>query len=69
MAFFSILILWLFALILDVTSAPKSKHPAHIPALPAIFRPEPLAARHSRFTLAPRRPANAATGIAKAGSI
>jgi hypothetical protein len=43
MAFFSILILWLFALILDVTSAPKSKHAAFPAALPAIFRPEPIA--------------------------
>jgi len=43
MAFFSILILWLFALILDVTSAPKSRHPSHVPALPAIFGPEPMA--------------------------
>ena len=41
MAFFSILVLWLFALILDVTSTPKSKHAT--PALPAIFGPEPLA--------------------------
>jgi fucose 4-O-acetylase-like acetyltransferase len=41
MAFFSILILWVFALILDVTSTPKSKHAT--PALPAIFGPEPLA--------------------------
>jgi hypothetical protein len=43
MAFFSILILWLFALILDVTSTPKSKHAASPAAFPAIFRPEPMA--------------------------
>jgi fucose 4-O-acetylase-like acetyltransferase len=43
MAFFSILVLWLWALILDVTGAPKSKHAALPSALPGVFRPEPSA--------------------------
>lgn len=42
-AVFSVLILWLFALILDLISEPKTARQASVPAIPSLFRPEPMA--------------------------
>jgi hypothetical protein len=42
-AVFSVLILWLFALILDVTGPPKTTRHVPAPAIPSIFRREPMA--------------------------
>jgi hypothetical protein len=42
-AIFSILILWLFALILDVSKTPRERRPWLASALQRLFRPEPMA--------------------------
>jgi hypothetical protein len=42
-AVFSLLVLWLFALILDLMSEPKAMRHVSTPAIPSIFRPEPMA--------------------------
>jgi peptidoglycan/LPS O-acetylase OafA/YrhL len=42
-AVFSVLILWLFALILDLMGEPKTARHVPTPALPSIFRPESMA--------------------------
>jgi hypothetical protein len=43
LAVFSVLVLWLFALILDLTGQPKRIRHVATPAIPSIFRPEPMA--------------------------
>jgi hypothetical protein len=42
-AVFSVLVLWLFALILDLMGEPKKARHLPTPAIPSIFRPEPMA--------------------------
>ena len=44
-AVFATLVLWLWALILDVSAEPKSKPAIAGPAIPSLFRPEPGAAQ------------------------